>query len=98
MRLYVLVRTDLGGSSPAVQAGHAVAEFMRLHPNTWENQTLVYLDVGCLNGIKTLEKWEYLLQDKYLLAKFCEPDLNYELTAIAVLDADRLVKRLPLLE
>ena len=45
-KLYVLVRNDLKYSSPAVQAGHAVAQFLLDNPESkWNNHTLVYLKV-----------------------------------------------------
>lgn len=53
-KLYVLVRKDLSKSQQAVQAGHAVAEYLLRGPLTiWGNGTLIYL------GIKNEEelKW-----------------------------------------
>lgn len=57
-KLYVLVRNDLKYSSPAVQAGHAVAQFLLENPNsTWNNHILVYLKV----------QNELILREKMLL-------------------------------
>jgi len=81
--LYVIVRKDLPKSSAAVQAGHAVAKFVFEHGShiSWKNGTLVYLTVP--NKMQLLHvKGE--LGDK-LISEFEEPDLDNELTAIAVL-------------
>lgn len=46
MKLYVLIRKDMPKSYQAVQAGHAVAEWLIETPkNKWNNHTLIYLNV-----------------------------------------------------
>jgi hypothetical protein len=98
MKLYVLVRDDLKTPGyKAVQAGHAVAEFLLEYGKTpgWDNGTLVFLVV------KSEDELEYY-QDLFayrekLYSSFYEPDIGNQLTAVAVLGADTLVKDLPLL-
>lgn len=52
-KLYVLVRKDFSKSQQAVQAGHAVAEYLLRGPSTfWGNGTLVYLGVRDENELK----------------------------------------------
>jgi 5-formyltetrahydrofolate cyclo-ligase len=95
-KLYVLVRKDLPKSQQAVQAGHAVAEYLLRGPSTlWENGTLVYLGVrnegdlkGWVNNIKLAG---------HKVVPFCEPDRNNELTAFATECSSDLVNRLKLL-
>jgi len=55
MKLFVIVRKDLSHSQRAVQAGHAIAQFMVDNPgNAWRNQTLVLLGV---KDERALTKW-----------------------------------------
>lgn len=95
MKLYVLVRLDLEKSSPAVQAGHAVAEFMLKNPDSkWRNSYLIYL------GVKNLDRLEQIvwrLEKERDIIKFHEPDLNDQLTAIAIESDHKLFKNLRLL-
>ena len=97
-RLYVLVRKDLNYSSPAVQAGHALAEFCLKSGvgHIWNNHTLIYLGV---DNVKELYKWCFKLEKKEIeYSKFHEPDMNGELTAISVLvDDGKIFKNLKLL-
>jgi len=97
-RLYVLIRTDLNYSSPAVQAGHCVAEFcLNSKSNEWNNSTLIYLGV---KNLEELKKWCFKLERNNLnYTKFFEPDMNNELTSIATLvKNEKIFKNLKLLE
>jgi hypothetical protein len=95
-KLYVLVRKDLSVSQQAVQAGHAVAEFLLGGHNrsNWGNGTLVYL------GVKNrgqLEKWKTKLEDRQIsFAIFREPDIGNEPTAIATTEGGELFTKLQL--
>jgi len=66
------------------------------HPNTWENETLVYLNVGSKFD---LHKWISKIYYKDLdFSIFKEPDLDHEATAIACLtDKRNIFSNLPLL-
>ena len=82
MKLYVVVRKDLSESQRAVQAGHAVAEFLLRGPNSnWSNGTLVYLGV---KGLRQLENLKFKLDRRDIsYVEFREPDIGNETTAIA---------------
>jgi hypothetical protein len=93
-KLYVLVRKDLPISYQAVQAGHAVAEWL-LHDQSWKNETLVYLGV---EDEKHLKRWVDKLRFRRIKwVGFMEPDIGGELTAIASAGNDRIFKGLKLL-
>jgi len=81
-RLYVVVREDLNDSYKAVQACHAVGEFMKIHPGVWSNEVLVVLKT---NNELMLRYWFEQAVDKTpLIAPFFEPDLpNCPMTAFA---------------
>lgn len=101
-KLFVLVRNDLPISNQAVQAGHALAQWMidcRMNSDgynpKWSNEILVYLSVE--NEVE-LENWRYKFDHKFLLySSFREPDLNDSLTAIAVMCPDSVVSKLSLM-
>jgi hypothetical protein len=84
-----LTRKDLSRSSSAVQAGHALAEFLLRGPVTeWNNGTLVYLAV---RNLEELVEWCCKLNEKRIKwVGFREPDLDDELTAIAVVSNDKM--------
>lgn len=92
-RLYVLIRKDLSLGYQAVQGGHAVAEYM-LKNDSWKNQYLIYLNV---KDERDLESWKQKLESKgHKPIPFHEPDINNEMTAIAVHAPKELFKNLKL--
>lgn len=92
-RLYVLISNKLDPIYGCVQGGHAVAEWLLSNPNQdWNNNYLIYVSAD-------LSKWKErldILEIKY--TEFREPDLDYETTAIAVLNNDKLFKKLKLIK
>ena len=96
-KLYVLVRKDLTPSYRAVQAGHAVAEWVLRHQGQkdWDNGTLVYLGV---ENKESLECWTMKLDMKGLeWTGFIEPDIGDQMTAIACLSDGKVFSNLKLL-
>lgn len=94
-KLYIIVRKDLTPSQTAVQAGHAVAEYLLDDPQTWRNETLIYLGV---KNLYHLEKWMNKLSDAEIkFIPWREPDINNELTAIASTGSSEFFKKLNLL-
>ena len=86
-KLYVLIRSDLPKNYQAVQAGHAVAEYMLECPGAWQNETLVYLRV---RNEAELEEWSERLHEMYIIrCPFFEPDINDQMTALAVLSSPK---------
>ena len=96
MKLYVLVRKDLSVPYQAVQAGHAVAQWCLENPHSkWQNHTLVYLHV---NNLGNLIYWREQLRLRGLnVVEFREPDIEDELTALAVYADEKHFRKLNLL-
>ncbi len=76
----------------AVQAGHAVAQYMLDYPGTWQNNTLVYLKVKDEDDIGT---WNQRFAEwGFKQSPFQEPDMDHQVTALAVLsepDVDNML-------
>ena len=96
MKLYVIVRKDLSVSQRAVQAGHAVAQFLLYGPfSRWKNGTLIYLGI---KNLKRLEKLIYQLKNNNInYVEFREPDIGNQITAIATDQHSELFERMRLL-
>lgn len=98
MKLYVVVRNDLSTPQKAVQAGHAATEWVleNKHQIPAWNKTLVYVtakDKEHLERIKDKFVW-----NEINCTAFYEPDIGNEITAIACLGSNSIVKKLPLLK
>jgi len=96
MKMFVIVRKDLSTSQQAVQAGHALAEYLLHGPfSRWQNGTLIYLGVKGLNQLENLKrKFE---RENIKFIEFREPDLNNETTAIATDQNNQHIERLNLI-
>lgn len=96
MKLFVVVRKDLSVSQRAVQAGHAVAQFLLYSPFCrWKNGTLIYLGVKGLRQLENLKRKFDQNDIRYI--EFREPDIGNETTAIATDINNPFVERLNLL-
>ena len=94
-KLYVVTRRDLSKSQQAVQAGHALAEYLITQRTEWDNGTLVYLKVRNEIELKCLTHELNYFDIPYV--EFEEPDRGHELTAIASLGDNEFFKPMELL-
>lgn len=77
-KLYVVIRGDLSRSQQAVQAGHAIAEYLMTKRTSWSNGAMVFLKVKDLTELQSLfEKTEEAVC-------FREPDIGHQMTAFAI--------------
>jgi len=99
MRIYTLTRTDISKGQQAVQAGHSLAQYIiEWNPHIskkWNNGSIINLGLGSEKSLKRWIKKLERLNIKYSI--FREPDMNYEITSIAVLDIGNIFKGIPLL-
>ena len=95
-KLYVLIRKDLGAAYGAVQAGHAVAEWLLQHGQSseWQNGTLIYLSV---ENEEELNHWIFKMDKRNMeWTGFREPDMGNQMTAIACLTDTNMFDKLKL--
>ena len=91
--LYVLIDNKLEPIYGCVQGGHAVAQWLLNHPSQdWNNNYLIYVSAD-------LSKWKERLDILNIdYTEFKEPDLDYQITALAVLNNDKIFKKLKLIK
>jgi hypothetical protein len=91
-------------SYQAVQGAHAVAQFIIDHPDSeWKNDYLIFLAVDDEGDLKEMEG--HLFFDNELLSKekqipystYHEPDLDNQLTAIAVYTKGSKFRKFPVM-
>lgn len=92
-RLYVLISNKLDSVYGCVQGGHAVAQWLLNHPGQdWNNSYLIYVSAD-------ISKWKEKLRIlKIDFTEFREPDLDNQITALAVLNNDKIFKNLKLVK
>lgn len=88
-RLYVIVRSNITRSQQAIQAGHAVAKFVKEFPNLWGNRTLLYLRVGSEEELLALRDKLSLFSSN--LVTYTDPSWN-SVTAIGVFGSPEVIE------
>jgi len=96
-KVFVICRKDLDPVYASVQGGHALTDLIFSGKiKEWNNDYLIYLQV---NNEETLIDIMFKLDiDGIKYGKFIEPDLEYQITAIAIENNDKYFKDLELLE
>jgi len=98
-RLYTLTRSDLTIGQKCAQSSHALAQYIIDHKphltNEWNNDYIIHLQLG---SEKSLKKWiNKFEKEGKNFSYFKEPDLNNEITSIAIIEDKNLFKGIPLL-
>lgn len=89
----MLIDKELDSIYGCVQGGHVVAQWLLNHPKQmWNNSYLIYVSADVMQWKEKLD----ILEIDY--TEFCEPDLDNKVTALAVLNNDRLFKKLRLVK
>ena len=87
-KLYVLISKQYDPSYRAVQAGHAVAEYLLKSGGSWQNETLIYL---LSNDIEF--DYQVLTEMGLELYPFYEPDVGDKMTAFACYSDHRVFRK-----
>jgi len=100
MKLYVIVRSDIAPGLQIAQSGHALVAFQHEHAAAYEQWHRESNNLVCLSAPskEELAKLAYDLTVRGIeVSMFREPDLDDELTAVAVGPAGgRALSSLPL--
>ena len=100
-RMYVIIRGDLHPTYAMVQGAHALTAFIMKHPNQtkeWNNEYLIFLKVFNYKELISFKE-DILTKSENVLVRwsvFNEPDLDNQMTAIALYDNGRVVDGLHL--
>lgn len=92
-RLYVLCSHKLDPVYSCVQGAHAVAEYhLDNGDQEWKNEYLIFLKADVRRWKKKLERMGLKFTEFY------EPDLDNQLTAIALVDSGTIFRNLKLVK
>lgn len=99
-RIYTLTRTDMDIGQKITQAGHSLAQYIidhNPHKNEkWTNGSIINLALG---SEKSLRRWIKKLESLEIeYSIFREPDMDHEITSIAILHKGDIFYGIPLLK
>ena len=99
-RIYTITRSDLSIGQKATQSNHASTQYLIDHSphlkGEWNNGSIICLELG---SEKALKKWLNKLEANNIKTSiFREPDMDYQITAIAALHEGEIFKGIPLLK
>lgn len=90
-KLYIITRQDLTPAYQAVQSCHVVADVILKHPKyalEWHRTSNTMVMLSVKDEFSLLDIEDKLKENGFKFASFREPDLNGELTAIAIIPGE----------